>query len=72
MARYVRIDEFGGPEVLSIVRDEQSQAGRGEVRVRVLFAGLNPVDYRVFHGGSAAERYEAAPRRRVSRTLWHA
>ncbi|WP_166805675.1 hypothetical protein [Cryobacterium ruanii] len=48
MARYVRIDEFGGAEVLSIVRDEQSQAGRGEVRV--LFAGLNPVDYKVFHG----------------------
>ncbi|TFB73240.1 NADP-dependent oxidoreductase [Cryobacterium glaciale] len=61
MARYVLIDEFGGPEVLSIVHDEQPQAGRGEVRVRVLFAGLNPVDYKIFHGGPAAARYEAVP-----------
>ena len=61
MARYVRIDEFGGPEVLSIVHDEQPQAGRGEVRVRVLIAGLNPVDYKIFHGGPAAVRYEAVP-----------
>ncbi|WP_104191145.1 NADP-dependent oxidoreductase [Cryobacterium sp. Y82] len=61
MARYVRIDEFGGPEVLSIVRDEQPQAGRGEVRVRVHVAGLNPVDYKIFHGGPAALRYEAVP-----------
>ena len=26
MARYVRVDEFGGPEVLSIGRDERPQA----------------------------------------------
>jgi len=61
MARYVRIDEFGGPEVLSIVRDEQPQAGRGEVRVRVHSAGLNPIDYKIFHGGPAAVRNEAVP-----------
>ncbi|TFD72320.1 NADP-dependent oxidoreductase [Cryobacterium gelidum] len=61
MARYVRVDEFGGPEVLSIVRDERPQAGRGEVRVRVHIAGLNPVDYNIFHGGAAALRYEAVP-----------
>ncbi|MDJ0376382.1 NADP-dependent oxidoreductase [Cryobacterium sp. PH31-L1] len=61
MARYVRIDEFGGPEVLSIVHDEQPQAGRSEVRVRVRVAGLNPVDYKIFHGGPAALRYEAVP-----------
>ena len=61
MARYVRIEEFGGPDVLSIVHDEQPQAGRGEVRVRVHSAGLNPVDYKIFHGGPAALRYEAVP-----------
>ncbi|WP_105035928.1 NADP-dependent oxidoreductase [Cryobacterium aureum] len=61
MARYVRINEFGGPEVLSIVHDEQPQAGRGKVRVRVHVAGLNPVDYKIFHGGPAALRYEAVP-----------
>ncbi|WP_104135269.1 MULTISPECIES: NADP-dependent oxidoreductase [unclassified Cryobacterium] len=61
MARYVRIEEFGGPDVLSIVNDEQPQAGRGEVRVRVHAAGLNPVDYKIFRGGPAALRYEAVP-----------
>ena len=61
MARYVRIEEFGGPEVLSIVHEEQPQAGRGEVRVRVHTAGLNPVDYKIFHGGPTAVRYEAVP-----------
>jgi NADPH:quinone reductase-like Zn-dependent oxidoreductase len=61
MARYVRVDEFGGPEVLSIVHEEQPQAGRGEVRVRVHIAGLNPVDYKIFHGGPTARRYEAVP-----------
>lgn len=54
MARYVRIDEFGGPQVLKVVHDEQPQAARGEVRVRVRNAGLNPVDWKIFRGGAAA------------------
>ncbi len=43
------------------MHDEQPQAGRGKVRVRVHVAGLNPVDYKIFHGGPAALRYEAVP-----------
>jgi len=61
MARYVRIDEFGGPEVLQVVHDEQLQAARGEVRVRVRTAGLNPVDWKIFRGGPAAAAYHAVP-----------
>ena len=61
MARYVRIDEFGGPRVLRIEHDEQPQAARGEVRVRVHIAGLNPVDFKIFKGGPAAATYNAVP-----------
>ncbi|KGJ79609.1 zinc-binding dehydrogenase [Cryobacterium roopkundense] len=61
MARYVMFDEFGGPDVLHIVHDGRPEAGRGELRVRVRFAGLNPVDYKILHGGEAAVRYNAVP-----------
>lgn len=61
MARYVRIDEFGGPEVLRVEVEEQPEAARGEVRVRVLVAGLNPVDWKIFRGGPTAATYNAVP-----------
>lgn len=61
MARYVTFDEFGGPEILHIVHDAQPKAGRGEVRVRVRFAGINPVDYKIFRGGAASVRHNAVP-----------
>jgi NADPH:quinone reductase-like Zn-dependent oxidoreductase len=47
MARYVRFDHFGGPEVLHIVTDEPPEAGPGQVRVRVHDAGLNPVERKI-------------------------
>ena len=61
MARFVRFDEFGGPDVLHIVQDEAPQAGPGEVRVRVHAAGLNPVDWKILRGGPAAASYNAVP-----------
>lgn len=61
MARYVRIDEFGGPRVLRIEHDEQPHAAHGEVRVRVRVAGLNPVDWKIFTGGLAAAAHNAVP-----------
>jgi NADPH:quinone reductase-like Zn-dependent oxidoreductase len=61
MARYVRFDEFGGPSVLHIEHDEQPQPASGEVRVRVHTAGLNPVDWKILHGGPAAASYNAVP-----------
>lgn len=48
MSRYVRVTRFGGPEVLEVVDDVEPHAGVGQVRVRVHYAGLNPVDYKVF------------------------
>src|SRR3954452_21668253 len=39
--RAVRIEEFGGPEVLQLVETERPEAGDGEVRIRVARAGIN-------------------------------
>lgn len=62
MARYVRFDEFGGPEVLHIVNEQQPpKAGTGEVRVRVHSAGINPVDWKILKGGPSAAKYNAVP-----------
>lgn len=40
----VVVDRFGGPEVLRVVEDEDPRPGRGEVRVRVLAAGVSFTD----------------------------
>lgn len=61
MSRFVRYEKFGGPDVLEVVDIEPPHPGRGQVRVRVLAAGLNPVDFKIFHGGPAAEAYGATP-----------
>lgn len=60
MSRAIRFHAFGGPEVLRVEDVPEPHAARGEVRVRVSAAGLNPVDYKVF-GGQAAEAFGAAP-----------
>ena len=43
-SRAVRLDSFGGPEVLDIREVPAPQAGPGQVRVRVTAAGLNPME----------------------------
>src|SRR6266571_1984433 len=40
----VVVDHFGGPEVLMVVEDEVPRPGLGEVRVRVLAAGVSFTD----------------------------
>jgi NADPH:quinone reductase len=40
----VVVDHYGGPDVLKIVEDEDPRPGRGEVRVRVLAAGVSYTD----------------------------
>ena len=40
----VLVDRFGGPEVLRVVEDEVPRPGPGEVRVRVLAAGVSFTD----------------------------
>ncbi|MDI2097531.1 NADP-dependent oxidoreductase [Ruicaihuangia caeni] len=61
MSRYVRVTRFGGPEVLEVVDDTEPHAGSGQVRVRVHFAGVNPVDRKIFAGGETAARWNAVP-----------
>ena len=47
----VRIHEFGGPETLRVEDLPMPQPGRGEVRIRVMAASVNPVDYKMRNGG---------------------
>jgi NADPH:quinone reductase-like Zn-dependent oxidoreductase len=42
--RRVIVDHFGGPEVLKVVEDDDPRPGPGEVRVRVLAAGVSFTD----------------------------
>lgn len=48
--RKVNFAEFGGPEVLQVVEADAPRAGRGQVRIAVRAAGVNPVDWRVREG----------------------
>jgi len=52
MARYGRIviSRLGGPEVLDVVEDELRDAREGEVRVKVLAAGVSWVERMMRHG----------------------
>ncbi|WP_213814064.1 NADP-dependent oxidoreductase [Glaciihabitans sp. dw_435] len=59
MSRFVRFEQFGGPEVLSVVNVEPPRPGPGQVRVQVRVAGLNPVDHKIFAGGPTAEKHGA-------------
>jgi enoyl reductase len=53
--RVVRFAEFGGPEVLHLDVEPLREPGPGEVRVRMAYAGLNPVDYKIRRG---SDRYQ--------------
>jgi NADPH:quinone reductase-like Zn-dependent oxidoreductase len=47
----VRIHEFGGPETLRVEDLPIPEPGRGEIRIRVMAASVNPVDYKIRNGG---------------------
>src|ERR1700756_2635848 len=47
----VRIHEFGGPETLKVEDLPTPDPGAGEVRIRVMAASVNPVDYKMRNGG---------------------
>jgi NADPH:quinone reductase-like Zn-dependent oxidoreductase len=44
-------ERFGGPEVLALREVEEPRAGAGEVRVRIVAAAVNPIDWRIRNGG---------------------
>lgn len=46
----IRIHEFGGPDVLRYEDIPESQPGPSEVRVRVIAAGVNPIDWKIRSG----------------------
>lgn len=50
MPRIVRFHQLGGPEVLRIEEEPSRQPGEGEVKLRVLAAGLNRAESVYFHG----------------------
>jgi NADPH:quinone reductase-like Zn-dependent oxidoreductase len=56
-SRAVRLDSFGGPEVLDILDVPAPQAGPGQVRVRVTAAGLNPMDWFMLTDADTAVRF---------------
>ena len=48
----IRIDEFGGPEVMKIVEIERPLPAPDEILVKVYAASVNPADYIVRRGGN--------------------
>lgn len=46
----IKIHEFDGPEVLKYEDAPKPQPGPGEIRIRVIAAGVNPMDWKVRQG----------------------
>jgi NADPH:quinone reductase len=46
----VVVDHYGGPEVLNLVEEDAPRPGPGEVRVRVLAAGVSFTDAQIRAG----------------------
>ncbi len=51
MGRRVVFEHFGDIDQLHVVNEAAPSAGEGQIRVRVAFAGLNPVDVKLMAGG---------------------
>jgi len=56
-SRAVRLESFGGPEVLDVREVPAPQAGPGQIRVRVTAAGLNPMDWFMTSDAGTAARF---------------
>ncbi|MFE3196124.1 NADP-dependent oxidoreductase [Nocardia sp. NPDC059240] len=56
-SRAVRLDSFGGPEVLAVHEVPVPEAGPGQLRVRVTAAGLNPMDWFMTADADTAGRF---------------
>lgn len=48
--RAIRVHEFGDPEVLKYEEIPEPHPGNGEVRIRVIAAGVNPLDWKIRRG----------------------
>ena len=58
----VRFHEYGGAEVLGVEDVEEPIPGEGEISLRVLAAGVNPIDWKIVSGMLAGGRPLEAPR----------
>ena len=58
--RAIGVAEYGGPDALEVVELPEPHAGRGEIRLRVHAAAVNPTDTYV-RDGSRAERQRKDP-----------
>jgi len=56
-SRAVRLEVFGGPEVLTLQTVPEPEAGKGQIRVRVTAAGLNPMDWFMLSDAETAARF---------------
>ncbi|MFR0357686.1 NADP-dependent oxidoreductase [Streptomyces sediminimaris] len=56
-SRAVRLESFGGPEVLALQDVPEPQVGNGQIRVRVTAAGLNPMDWFMTADADTAARF---------------
>ncbi|MDR6614216.1 NADP-dependent oxidoreductase [Leifsonia sp. 1010] len=56
MPRFVQFDEFGSRDYLHVVERERPWPGPGQVLVRVMAAGLNPMDAKAYRDERAAAR----------------
>lgn len=56
-SRAVRLESFGGPEVLTVQDVPEPEAGDGQIRVRVAAAGLNPMDWLMTADAETAARF---------------
>ena len=56
-SRAVRLESFGGPEVLKLRDVPVPQADAGQIRVRVAAAGLNPMDWFMTSDAQTAARF---------------
>lgn len=50
----VRIHQFGGPDVLQVEELPMPEAGAGEIRIQVMAAGVNPIDWKIRNGFGGA------------------
>lgn len=51
----IEFSRFGGPEVLELVELPDPEPGRGQVRVAVRAAGVNPIDWKVRSGSMGGD-----------------
>ena len=48
----IQLDRFGGPDTLHLTRVDRPEPGPGEVEIRVVSAGVNPVDRKMREGSA--------------------